>query len=231
MIRASVGVGTGRHGVSNRRSVTTTGAVAGHQGVNDDVGAALGEPGGFASQLRDGGRIAARAVGLNFGAKRVERATRAVGEDLEAWRAETNAGGEVFAARGGAEAGVAAVLRPRRHGRAGAAERDRRPRRQGREVVQLVRHPEAAASSAPPRPPRPIAGPTRPSCGSSGCSRPTAAPVPPSTRRLPNSASAASSSPSRASHPHASLLSAWRTGTSPVAHPLCNFRLPATWPP
>ena len=31
--------------------------------------------------------------GLNFGAKRVERATRAVGEDLEAWRTETNAGG------------------------------------------------------------------------------------------------------------------------------------------
>ena len=105
MIRASVGDGTGGHGLSNRRSVTTTGAAAGHQGVDDAVSAALGEPGGFASQLRDGGRIAARAVGLNFGAKRVERAARAVGEDLEAWRAETNAGGEVFAARGGVEAG------------------------------------------------------------------------------------------------------------------------------
>ena len=37
--------------------------------------------------------------GLNFGAKRIERATRAAGEDLEAWRTETEAGGGVSLAR------------------------------------------------------------------------------------------------------------------------------------
>ena len=52
---------------------------------------APGEPSGIAVQLRAGGRVAARAVGLNFGAKRIERTTRAAGEDLEACRAETDA--------------------------------------------------------------------------------------------------------------------------------------------
>ena len=86
---------------------------AGHRGFDDAVGAAAGEPGGFAVELRAGGRAAARVVGLNFGAKRIERATRAVGGDgSRRWG---------LAGARGLEAGAEAVLRGGRHRSAGAA--------------------------------------------------------------------------------------------------------------
>ena len=43
--------------------------------------------------------------GLNFGTKRIERATRAVDSDVDAWRAETEAGGGVSLAREAAKPG------------------------------------------------------------------------------------------------------------------------------
>ena len=58
----------------------------GHRGLDDADGAAHGEPGGVVVLLRGGGPALVELAEVNYGAKRIERTTRSVGDDAESRR-------------------------------------------------------------------------------------------------------------------------------------------------